>query len=149
MGGTGQGRWFVRQCPVSLPTGFEYGNLILSQGVEWRPELSRYFTGRGTRHPRPVPPIYALLQISGTTGTVGPRVLRFLFHPLNNAAKLWTPDDCIDYHYGAFTIAYANRIPLQRYIATQRQHHQNLSFRDKLLALLEGNGVAYDPRYLD
>ena len=58
MGGTGQGRWFVRQCPVSLPTDFAYANSNPSRPVKSRPELSQCFTGRGTIHPRPVPPIF-------------------------------------------------------------------------------------------
>ena len=51
--------------------------------------------------------------------------------------------------YGAFTFAYVNRSSLQRYISTQRQHYQTLSFRNELMALLQENGVEYDPRYLD
>jgi len=51
--------------------------------------------------------------------------------------------------YGSFTLAYTNQVSLQRYIATQRQHHQTVSFREEFIALLEENGAEYDPRFLD
>ena len=50
--------------------------------------------------------------------------------------------------YGAFTVSQSNLIGVQRYIASQEQHHQRVSFRDEFIQFLKANGIEYDERYL-
>jgi putative transposase len=50
--------------------------------------------------------------------------------------------------YGAFTVSQSNVDQVRHYIAHQKEHHQNLSFRDEFIQFLKANGIAYDERYL-
>jgi putative transposase len=50
--------------------------------------------------------------------------------------------------YGAFTVSRADRAGLAAYIHDQEEHHRKRSFEEEYLAILEENGVEFDPRYL-
>ncbi len=50
--------------------------------------------------------------------------------------------------YAIFSVSRTHIEPVRRYIATQEEHHQKVSFIDELKRLLEKNGIAYDPKYL-
>ena len=105
MGGTGQGRCLVRQCPVSLLTNFGYENLNTSQAVRSRSLLSRYFTGRGTRHPRPVPPGPFYLPLSGNHGDRGATGMGLFLPALDQPGQAveprspWSPERCSGYSF--------------------------------------------------
>jgi REP element-mobilizing transposase RayT len=50
--------------------------------------------------------------------------------------------------YAAFSVS-ESRVPaIRKYIQGQEQHHERVSFRDELVALLEKHGIEYDERYL-
>jgi len=50
--------------------------------------------------------------------------------------------------YGAFSVG-ASQIPILRaYLARQTLHHQERSFEEELVTILEKYGVEYDPKYL-
>lgn len=51
--------------------------------------------------------------------------------------------------YAAFTVSESKVGDLRRYIQAQGRHHQQKSFREELVALLELHNIEYDPRYLD
>ena len=50
--------------------------------------------------------------------------------------------------YGAFSIGQSSLEALQRYIATQREHHETRDFKAEFRALLDKYGVEYDERYV-
>lgn len=50
--------------------------------------------------------------------------------------------------YGVFSISPSHRPALESYFATQREHHQRVTFQDEYRALLAKYGVAYDERYV-
>ena len=50
--------------------------------------------------------------------------------------------------YGAFTHSRQEKSRLIEYIRTQKEHHQQVSFKDEYIALLEKAGIKYDPKYL-
>ena len=50
--------------------------------------------------------------------------------------------------YGAFTIGASQISPTIKYIQSQPEHHQKVSFEEEFLAFLKKNGVQYDPRYV-
>ncbi len=50
--------------------------------------------------------------------------------------------------YGAFNISYDRVEAVKNYIKNQKEHHQNQSFEDEFLELLEKSGIKYDPKYL-
>jgi putative transposase len=62
------------------------------------------------------------------------------FHDLNTFA--WQGG------YGAFSVSPSHVEPLERYIATQAQHHRRESFQDEFRRLLRKYGVAWDERYV-
>ncbi len=50
--------------------------------------------------------------------------------------------------YAAFTVSQSQRETVTRYIANQAKHHQQTTFQEELLALLQRHGVDFDPRHV-
>ncbi|HEY6044954.1 MAG TPA: IS200/IS605 family transposase [Pyrinomonadaceae bacterium] len=50
--------------------------------------------------------------------------------------------------YGAFTVSQSNVEEVRRYIARQKVHHRNISFRDEFIQFLKANGIEYDERFV-
>jgi hypothetical protein len=50
--------------------------------------------------------------------------------------------------YAAFTVSQSHVEKVQRYLAKQKQHHREISFRDEFILFLKANGIEYDERYL-
>jgi putative transposase len=50
--------------------------------------------------------------------------------------------------YGAFSIGQSQLDDLRRYIATQREHHQRLTFQEEFRALLVRYHIDFDERYV-
>ena len=50
--------------------------------------------------------------------------------------------------YGAFSVSASNLGAVQRYIATQEQHHRKLTFEEEFLGLLKKHGIEFDPKYV-
>ncbi|HYR76300.1 MAG TPA: IS200/IS605 family transposase [Pyrinomonadaceae bacterium] len=50
--------------------------------------------------------------------------------------------------YGAFTVSQSHVEAVRRYIARQKEHHQNISFRDEFIKFLQENGIEYDERFI-
>ena len=51
--------------------------------------------------------------------------------------------------YAIFTVSWTHVEIVRKYISDQEDHHRRTSFREEVQRLLERNGVAYDPKYLD
>ena len=50
--------------------------------------------------------------------------------------------------YGAFTVSQLNVAAVRHYIARQKEHHRNISFRDEFIQFLQENEIAYDERFI-
>jgi hypothetical protein len=50
--------------------------------------------------------------------------------------------------FGAFTVSPHEVEVVRRYIAGQREHHQETSFEEEYVNLLREHEVEYDPQYL-
>ena len=50
--------------------------------------------------------------------------------------------------YGAFTVSQSNVAAVRQYIARQKEHHRNISFRDEFIHFLKENDIAYDERFI-
>ena len=50
--------------------------------------------------------------------------------------------------YGAFSVSGSQKDSIIRYIAGQKEHHRNITFKEELLAFLKKYNVEYDERYL-
>ena len=50
--------------------------------------------------------------------------------------------------YGAFSVGRRELEVVANYIRHQEDHHRKHTFQDEYLALLDAEGVAFDPRYL-
>lgn len=50
--------------------------------------------------------------------------------------------------YGAFTVSQSNVASVKSYIASQKEHHKRVSFRDEFVQFLKANEVHFDKRYL-
>lgn len=50
--------------------------------------------------------------------------------------------------YGAFAVSQSNIEQVKTYIANQKEHHRNLTFKDEFIAFLRKHNIPYDDRYL-
>jgi REP element-mobilizing transposase RayT len=50
--------------------------------------------------------------------------------------------------YGAFGVSKSNADDVERYIASQQEHHRHVTFQEEFEAFLKRHGVAYNPRYV-
>ena len=50
--------------------------------------------------------------------------------------------------YGAFSISPSHRPALERYIASQREHHTKITFQEEYRRLLKKYGINHDERYV-
>jgi REP element-mobilizing transposase RayT len=51
--------------------------------------------------------------------------------------------------YSAFSVSESQVASVRSYIQNQASHHERISFRDELKALLERNGIPFEDRHLD
>jgi putative transposase len=50
--------------------------------------------------------------------------------------------------YAAFSVSKSQVEPVKRYVLNQEEHHRRVSFQEEVIAFLEKQGIAYDPRYV-
>ncbi len=50
--------------------------------------------------------------------------------------------------YGAFSVSKSDEPRVVNYIHSQKEHHDQQTFQDEFVKLLEKHGIAYDDRYL-
>lgn len=50
--------------------------------------------------------------------------------------------------YGAFSVTEENVFVVRKYIRNQRQHHQQIHYKDELIGILEKHKMKYDEKYL-
>jgi REP element-mobilizing transposase RayT len=50
--------------------------------------------------------------------------------------------------YAVFSVSKSNVAEVQRYIASQEQHHSRMNFQEELRALLRRHGLEFDEQYL-
>ncbi len=50
--------------------------------------------------------------------------------------------------YGAFSVSQSQCSCVQRYIASQEEHHRRQSFQDEFRALLQKHGIEFDARHV-
>jgi REP element-mobilizing transposase RayT len=50
--------------------------------------------------------------------------------------------------YAAFTVSQSNVSQVQQYLLRQKEHHQQVSFRDEFIQFLKANGIEYDERFV-
>lgn len=50
--------------------------------------------------------------------------------------------------YGAFSVSSSKMDSVKRYIAGQKEHHRQVTFKEEFLAFLQKYGIEYDERYL-
>ena len=73
---------------------------------------------------------------------------------LKRVSNLWIKDEYSikDFAwqggYAAFSVSASNLDQVQRYIATQEEHHRKLSFQDELRALFRKHDLEWDERYV-
>jgi len=49
---------------------------------------------------------------------------------------------------GAFTVSQSNVAAVRQYIARQKEHHRNVSFRGEFIQFLKENDIQYDERFI-
>ena len=122
---------------------------------EWRPLLHEYLGGtvRGLRgEPRSIggveDHVHLLVSLDANH-----RIRDFL-RELKKASSVWAahhhcPDFAWQEGYAAFTVSASHQDKVRRYIESQQEHHQKITFTGELRRLLEKHGVQHDPKYLE
>jgi REP element-mobilizing transposase RayT len=73
---------------------------------------------------------------------------------IKSSSSLWMHENCAlpDFAwqegYGAFSIGSAQIETAAAYIANQVEHHRKRNFQSEFLAILNKQGIAYDPRFV-
>ncbi len=62
-------------------------------------------------------------------------------------AKLFV-NTCPQIFFGAFSVSQSMADAVKQFIASQREHHQGLSFEDEYLRMLRLHGIAFDEQYV-
>jgi len=50
--------------------------------------------------------------------------------------------------YGAFSVSHSNQVEVEKYIASQEEHHRRVSFQEEFVAFLRKHEIQYDERFL-
>jgi REP element-mobilizing transposase RayT len=123
--------------------------------TNWRAELHAYLGGivKGLGgHPEGIggvaDHVHLLVSLKPTT------CLSDFMRDLKKSSSVWVKESRLrDFQwqegYAAFTVSASARESVQRYIASQEEHHRVKSFREELVEFLKKSGVSYDPKYLD
>jgi REP element-mobilizing transposase RayT len=124
--------------------------------ADWRPRLHEYLGGTIAGlggFPEGVGGVADHVHL--LVGLKATHCLADVMRELKKAASVWVheviglPAFAWQEGYAAFTVSATARTGVQRYIATQEEHHQERSFRDELMDLLKRAEIEYDPKYLD
>jgi REP element-mobilizing transposase RayT len=74
---------------------------------------------------------------------------------VKRSSSLWIKTKGLEYQdfawqngYGIFSIGFSQVETVRRYIASQAEHHQKLSFQDEYRSLLKRYEIAFDERYV-
>jgi REP element-mobilizing transposase RayT len=93
--------------------------------------------------------LHALLLLSENIA------LRTIIEEVNKGSSKWikTQGKSLEYFYwqrgyGAFSVSQSNVDAVRKYIETQVEHHQSLSFQDEFCELLRGHRMEFDERYM-
>jgi REP element-mobilizing transposase RayT len=86
-------------------------------------------------------------------GLKATHVVADVVRELKKASSVWVRDHvglpgfAWQEGYAAFTVGYRQREIVRAYIDGQEEHHRARGSKEELLALLEENGVDFDPRF--
>jgi len=50
--------------------------------------------------------------------------------------------------YGIFSVSHADRLRVRQYILNQEKHHQNITYVDELVSMLQRANIPFDEKYL-
>jgi len=122
--------------------------------TQWRPRVHEYLGGTirglgGVAEAVGGVEDHVHLLVSLKTTHAPAEVVR----ELKRASSVWVAenlDPAFSWQEGftIFTVSWTHALALRQYIASQNEHHHQVSFVDELKHLLERNGVEYDPKYL-
>ena len=120
----------------------------------WRPKLHEYLGGT-IRGLGGVPEIVGGVEdhVHLLVGLRATHCLADFMQELKKASSVWAAekhDPLFQWQegYSAFSVSWTHIDAVRQYITTQEEHHRKHDFATELKALLDKNGVKYDPKYL-
>ena len=77
-----------------------------------------------------------------------------IIRELKKASSVWAAENHLpgfswQEGYAVFTVSWTHVGIVRKYIGDQEEHHRKTSLTEEVQPLLERNGVAYDPKYLE
>ena len=93
--------------------------------------------------------IHILLQLGRTIS------ISDLISEMKSSSSKWIKSNGPNYHdfawqggFGAFSVSRLNLENAKHYLENQKQHHQTVSYKDELIAMLKRAQITYDEKYL-
>ena len=121
-------------------------------GSRWEPEFHKYISGivRNLKG--------RVIEINGTPNHIHvliwlepcdfPAFMRELKASSSKWAKQHNPKFSWQRRYGAFTVSESALEPVRDYIRRQKEHHEQRTFEQEYIGLLQKHNVEFDDRYL-
>jgi len=130
--------------------------LILLENADLRNQMHRYLAGISAKLDCPTiivdgthDHVHLLGRLSRTTA------LADWVKELKRASSLWAKTKAPDWRLfqwqagcGAFSVSQSQCHRVQQYIASQEEHHRQLSFQEELRQLLQKHRLEFDERYV-
>ncbi len=123
---------------------------------EWRARLHEYLGGTIAGHggfPQGIGGVADHVHL--LVGLKATHCLADVMRELKKASSVWIHEQiglqsfAWQEGYAAFTVGVPTRQAVQRYIATQEEHHRVRSSREEFIELLAKAGVEYNARYFE
>ncbi len=128
----------------------------LLQNIDLRNEMYRYLAGISRNLECPaiiiggsIDHVHILANQSRTIAIA--EWIRELKHASSLWAKTKNPQWTLfqwQTGYGVFSVSQSQKENVQKYIQSQEEHHQTISFQDEFRKILKKHGIAFDERYV-
>jgi len=123
---------------------------------EWKNDLEKYITGIVQNHKHKLLAIGTMPDhIHIFIGYNLSQTIPDLIEDIKTSSNQWVAKERLSYHpfswqkgYGAFTHSHSNIDTVVKYVLNQEKHHQNKSFREEYIEMLEKYEVLYKKEYL-
>lgn len=142
------------QCYVHLVFAVKHREALIQK--TWKDELEKYITGIIQNHKHKLLAIGAMPDhIHIFIGYNLSHLIPDLVEEIKTSSSAWIKKNRLSKFkfewqkgYGAFTHARSQLDTVIKYVLTQEEHHQKISFREEYLDMLRKNDIQFEEKYV-
>jgi putative transposase len=142
------------QCYVHLVFAVKHREALIQK--TWKTELEKYITGIIQNHKHKLLAIGAMPDhIHIFIGYNLSHLIPDLVEEIKTSSNAWIKKNRLSKFkfewqkgYGAFTHARSQLDTVIKYVLTQEEHHQKISFREEYLDMLRKNDIQFEEKYV-